>query len=109
MKDSRLESIKAIIEQIESIDNMLASFNFKEEAMKRMIFTQMEAKKAQFVKELLVELIHSELDMSQYENLYQKIFLYLKQAKTVRSPKVITEFSKEITKAESLVESLPSR
>jgi len=37
MKDSRLESIKAIIEQIESIDNMLASFNFKEEAMKRMI------------------------------------------------------------------------
>ena len=107
MKDSRLSNIKAIITQIEGIDKMLSSFNFKEESMKRMIFIQMQAKKSQFVKELLVELIHSELDMSQYENLYQKIFLYLKQAKSKKSIEISSEFSKEIIKAESLVESLP--
>ncbi|MFK7933219.1 MAG: hypothetical protein AB8G22_06890 [Saprospiraceae bacterium] len=78
MDNEKYYLIVSIIEEIEKTDTLLKKLNaLPQEAGSKCINSQIERKKRSLYQELLLELVNSKLQISEFKGLYHKIITYL--------------------------------
>lgn len=78
MRNESFNAITNIIYQIETTEKYIAQLKDIKETINQTILNEMARKKQKLVKKLLVEMLSNGVSLSQFEDLYQKIFKYLK-------------------------------
>ena len=101
MNNQLVFEIQSITKEIEKNSNILGILSKGKDPMDKIMVKQFNRQKRNLYKELAAKLIQSNLNISHYENLYNRIMDYLKkEERQVHLPKDIQH---SFTKAEQLL------
>ena len=102
MKESIAE-IKAIIREIEKVDELLLNFKEGNDSSLRILTQEFLRKKRSLVKELITALVQSPIDKRFFKGLYQKAFEYLEKSDSHKEIENNSELKVFFKKAETLM------
>lgn len=92
MNNQAYFQVVSIIEEIELTEKLLRQLRQLKEPLNKTLVTEIKRKKRNLVKEMLKNMIDTGVSFSQFEELYQQIFSYLKAEE--KAPNTSTEFHK---------------